>query len=355
MKVKTFLISVVAVYALAVLGIRFLSTISSYESIRLGDSVYVIHKDELRSEALRATLQTEISQLRSSIKSSSVLTDRRALAAQGVERYADWHYSIGGSVIMQGIAGLKLAAMGASALGADIMESEMVKSIVNKVTERLAKDVFSQLNLSEREGARLQSMVVESQSQVAAALTHELKSSSVVELPSGAILGQGSIDATALSQGFASLGAGMGAGVLIRRLIRKQGAKIGKVVVKRVFRRAVVKQGAKQGGRWAAAGSAAALAGGACALAGPLAAGCALVGGVAVFIGTEYVFNRIDELVTRDDLTAELMGDVDQTIDQMVAQLTVSLDRFEALLLGSSPSEEVTLELTSLDEADQQG
>ena len=356
MKVKTILISVVAVYALAVLGIRFLSTISSYESVRLGDSVYVIHKDELRSESLRTTIQTNISQLRSSIKSSSVLTNRRALAAQGVERYADWHYSMEGSAIIQLIALLKLTIMGAKKIiDADIMQNEKVRSIVNKVSARLASEVFSQLHLSEEEQVRLHNMIAQSESQVAAVLTNQLKSSSLVEFPSSATFGQGSIDATALRKGFASIGVGASIGFLMHRLIKKQGAKVGQGIVKRVVSRAVAKQAAKQGGRWIAAGSTATIAGGSCAWMGPLALGCAVVGGVAGFIGTEYVFNRIDELVTRNELTKNLMEDVDKTIDKMVAQLTVDIDRFEAILLGTSFSEQVTPEVISPEEADQPG
>ena len=351
MKVKTLLISVVAVYALAVLGIRFLSTISSYESIRLGDSVYVIHKDELRSESLRTTIQTNIRQLRISLKNSSVLTNRRALAAQGVERYADWHYSMEGSLIMQGIALLK----GAEALGAKIMESETFRSTVNTVSARLASEVFSQLHLSEEEEVRLHNMIAQSESQVAMVLTNQLKSSSLVDFPSSATFGQASIDATANYKLIASIGTIFGVRFLIRSLIKKQGAKAGQAIVKRVVIRAVAKQATKQGGRFAAAGSAAAVAGGACALAGPLGAGCAIVAGLAAFIGSEYVFNRIDELVTRDELTAKLMSDVNQTIDKMVSQMTVGIDRFEAILLGTSFSEQVTPEVISPEEADQPG
>ncbi|MEX0870254.1 MAG: hypothetical protein WDZ65_00475, partial [Aquisalimonadaceae bacterium] len=114
----------------------------------------------------------------------------------------------------------------------------------------------------------------------------------------------------------AGVGVGAGAGMLLSRAISRRAAAASS--------RAVVARGAARG----AARAAAAAGGGAavCAPSGPVALGCAIIAGTAVWVGSDLLLLHVDEALNRKELTATMQLRLDELRQELEHNLLTAYD-----------------------------
>jgi hypothetical protein len=110
-------------------------------------------------------------------------------------------------------------------------------------------------------------------------------------------------------------------GTVITLVSAKIVAKIGTKIATKIAEKTTAKMATKAGSKVTGAGGAFALGAGACIEFGPLAFLCGAAAALAATVATDYVINKLDELISRDDLKKELIGYLEESKTDLYSEL----------------------------------
>ena len=340
MKIIYTLFAIALLYVGSVVLLMNLSSVSNLKTVEINGEVHVVPSDIFHAQGFRDEMSVELARARDAVRSSELLHAKREASLAGVKRYADFHYSMMGNMIQQVIAVATLAAKAGEQLGAGFQENPKVKTFLTQTQERLTQQVFSPLiEMDDQEQVHLYRELEQSQASLMSLIYKRVHQESIIKV-SAEYLPTDQHDFQMNKHGLKfGASAVMGAAFMFRAIRKRLAKSIESLSIKimgKIITKVATKQGIKTGGRLAAVGTTAVSAGVACAWGGPLALLCGTGGAIVGFLTTEFVFNELDELITRDDFEEELTAQVDLIFNELVATLSSNLDQLEEAMLSQN-------------------
>ena len=345
MKFFYVLLAVVLLY-LGALGLLMnISSVSNLRTLEINGQVHVVPVNVLHAKKFKEQMKLELTRIRNSLTHSEILETKRRLAHAGIKSYADYHYSMMGNLTQQMLMVASLAVKAGKSLGSDFKNHPKVQAFLNQTQARLTTQVFSPLTqMNEQEQEQLYQQLSESRTSLMNLIHHQVQQQSLLTIPSR-VLPKYKHEFTINKQVFkfsasATVGAALMFKSIRKRLIKSIEVTSMKLMGK-IVSKFMAKQGVKTGSRLAAAGTGAVSAGAACSWGGPLMLLCGTGGAIVGFFATEFVFNKLDELITRDDFEHDLNQQVDGVFHELITELSSDIDQFEKIMLShNTPQQE---------------
>jgi hypothetical protein len=338
MKFIYIILAVALFYVGSIVLLMNLSSVSNLQTVELNGEVHVVPSNIFHSQGFRNQMSAELSRAKTAITDSEILQAKRQAALGGIKSYADFHYSMMGNMIQQLLVVASFTVKAGEKLGADFNDNPKVKAFLTQTQRRLTQQVFSPLTqMNPQEQTKLYQHLDQSRTSLMSLVHNQLQKESLFKV-SSTYLPKYKHDFEINKHGLKLGVSAVVGGALMFRVIRKRIVKsIEAVSVKimgKIIAKFAAKQGVKTGGRFATIGAGALTAGAACAWGGPLALLCGTGGAVIGFLTTEYVFNELDELITRDDFESNLNDHVNTIFNELVAELSSDLDQLEKIMLS---------------------